>query len=179
MGDIGSEFAKRMHALGGQVVCIRRSQAQKPAYVERLCQMDALETLLPEMDVVAICLPGTEQTKHLFDEAKLRRMKQGALLVNVGRGNIVDTDALCRVLESGHLSGACLDVVEPEPLPAGHPLWHAPGAMITPHVAGGYHLPITLERILGICQRNLRAYLSGDALENLVDFSTGYRTTQH
>lgn len=89
---------------------------------------------------MAICLPGTEQTKHLFDEAKLRSMKQGALLVNVGRGNIVDTDALCRVLESGHLSGACLDVVEPEPLPAKHPLWHAPGAMITPHVAGGYHL---------------------------------------
>lgn len=178
MGDIGSEFAKRMHALGGQVVGIRRSQAQKPAYVERLCQMDALETLLPEMDIVAICLPGTEQTKHLFDEAKLRSMKQGALLVNVGRGNIVDTNALCRVLESGHLSGACLDVVEPEPLPAKHPLWHAPGAMITPHVAGGYHLPITLARILGICQRNLRAYLSGDALENLVDFNTGYRTTQ-
>ena len=90
-----------MHALGSQVVGIRRSQAQKPAYVERLCQMDALETLLPEMDIVAICLPGTEQTKHLFDEAKLRSMKQGALLVNVGRGNIVDTNALCRVLKAG------------------------------------------------------------------------------
>ncbi len=179
MGDIGGEFAKRMHALGSQVVGIRRSQAKKPAYLERICQMDALDTLLPEADIVAICLPGTEQTKHLFSEERLRQMKPGALLVNVGRGNIVDTDALCRVLESGYLSGACLDVVEPEPLPMEHPLWRAPGAMITPHVAGGYHLPITLERIIGICQRNLQAYLSGSPLENLVDFNTGYRASQH
>ncbi len=178
MGDIGGEFAKRMHALGSQVVGIRRSQAQKPAYVERLCQMDALETLLPEMDIVAICLPGTEQTKHLFDEAKLRSMKQGALLVNVGRGNIVDTNALCRVLESGHLSGACLDVVEPEPLPAKTSALACAGRYDYASCGRGVSSPITLARILGICQRNLRAYLSGDALENLVDFNTGYRTTQ-
>lgn len=177
LGDIGGEFAKRMHALGSRVTGIRRSQAAPPPYLDALHQMDALDSLLPEMDIVAICLPGTEKTRHLFDQARLARMKRDALLVNVGRGNIVDTDALNHALQSGALGGACLDVSDPEPLPKTHPLWHAPGAMITPHIAGGYHLEETLRRIVALCQRNLKAYLAGAPLENPVDLSTGYRAS--
>lgn len=177
LGDIGGEFARRMHALGSRVTGIRRSRAALPPYLDALYQMDALDSLLPEMDIVAICLPGTEKTRHLFDRARLAKMKQDALLVNVGRGNIVDTDALNDALQSGALGGACLDVTDPEPLPQAHPLWRAPGALITPHIAGGYHLEETLRRIIALCQRNLKAYLADAPLENLVDPTTGYRTS--
>ena len=177
MGDIGGEFAKRMHALGSHVCGIRRRiPAEKPEYLEGVYPMDALDHLLPEMDIVAICLPGTQKTRHLFDENRLYKMKKGSLLINVGRGNIIDTMALCKALQSGHLSGACLDVVDPEPLPQDHPLWHAPGVLITPHIAGGYHLQATLEKILDICKENLQAYLAGKPLKNLVDLQTGDRT---
>lgn len=175
MGDIGGEFAKRMHAMGSCVKGIRRSPAAAPEYLEEMYQMDALDDLLPEADIVAICLPGTAQTAGLFDAKRMEKMKRGAVLINVGRGNIVDTKALCEALKTGRLSAACLDVTDPEPLPAEHPLWQIPGAMITPHIAGGYHLQATLDRILEICARNLAAYKENRPLENSVDFKTGYR----
>ncbi|MFG3286203.1 2-hydroxyacid dehydrogenase [Streptomyces sp. NPDC048111] len=94
-----------------------------------------LPALLPEADVVIVCTPLTEQTKGLVDAAFLARLKDGALLVNVARGPVVDTKALLTELESGRLRAA-LDVTDPEPLPVGHPLWHAPNVLISPHVGG-------------------------------------------
>lgn len=96
----------------------------------------------------------------------------------MGRGNLVDTQALCDALERGRLSGAGLDVTDPEPLPPDHPLWDLPNAVITPHVSGFYHLPETLERIVRICADNLKAYLAGEPLRNPIDFQTGYRKTE-
>ncbi|WP_431783298.1 2-hydroxyacid dehydrogenase [Streptomyces chumphonensis] len=94
-----------------------------------------LPRLLPEADVVVLAVPLTEETRHLADARFLAAMRDGALLVNVARGGVVDTDALLAELKSGRLRAA-LDVTDPEPLPAGHPLWQAPGALITPHVGG-------------------------------------------
>ena len=99
----------------------------------------------------------------------------GAFLLNIGRGNAVDSYALTEALNSGHLAGAGLDVAEPEPLPKDHPLWDAKNVMITPHISGFYHLPETLERIVRIATENLQKFLAGEELRNEVDFATGYR----
>jgi phosphoglycerate dehydrogenase-like enzyme len=102
-------------------------------------------------------------------------MKQGAVIMNVGRGSAIDSDALNEALRSGYLGGACLDVVEPEPLPEDHPLWEAPNLLLTPHVSGAYHLQESFERIVRIAIANLEAFVSGRPLRNRVDFTTGYR----
>ncbi len=176
MGDIGSEFAQRMHALGSRVIGIRRNKAEKPDYLDALYQMDALEELLPQADFVATMLPGTPATYHVFNAEAFAKMKPGAFFLNIGRGSAVDSYALADALNSGHLAGAGIDVTEPEPLPADHPLWDAKNISITPHISGWYHLPETLERIVGIAAENLETFLAGgEELRNEVDFETGYR----
>lgn len=95
-----------------------------------------------------------------------------------GRGTAVDTQALCDALRSGRLAGAGLDVTDPEPLPADHPLWTLPNAVITPHISGWYHMRQTQRRIVRLCAENLRRYVAGDPLLNLVDPATGYRQFQ-
>ena len=102
-------------------------------------------------------------------------MKDSAILVNVGRGSAVDTDALVSALNGGQIGGAVIDVVDQEPLPAEHPLWDAPHLVLTPHVTGNYNLPETLRRIVSLSLRNLAAYLNGQPMESVVDFKTGYR----
>ena len=175
LGDIGGEFARRVKALGGYTIGVRRKGLDKPDYLDELYLTDALDGLLPRADVVAMSLPGTKETYRLMNRERLYLMKQDAVLLNVGRGTTVDTDALCDLLEDGRLLGVGLDVTDPEPLPQGHRLWKAPGAYLTPHIAGGNHLAETMERIVRISAANLRAYLSGRELQNVVDFETGYR----
>ena len=136
--------------------------------------MDALEQVLPRADIVAMALPGYEQTRHVICRETIALMKPGAILVNVGRGMSVDSMALCETLNAGRLGGACLDVTEPEPLPPKHPLWDAKNVVITPHVSGGFELEATLEKILELCAQNLRRFLSGEPLKNVVDMTTGY-----
>ena len=91
--------------------------------MDELIHTDKLDEYLPQADCVAITLPGTTATKGMFDAERMAKMKDGAILLNVGRGMIVDTDALCAALENGKLAGAGVDVTDPEPLPADHPLW--------------------------------------------------------
>lgn len=177
LGDIGGEYAKRMKALGSYTIGVRRTPGEKPEYLDELYTTDKLDELLPRADFVALVLPNTPQTRGLMDERRLRLMKEKAFLINVGRGTAIDTDALNRVLRDGWLGGCAVDVTDPEPLPADHPLWDAPRMIITPHIAGQYHLQETFERIVGIAGENLGKYLAGDveAMRNLVDFETGYR----
>jgi phosphoglycerate dehydrogenase-like enzyme len=136
--------------------------------------MDQLEMLLPRADIVALSLPGTSLTDNIINRNTLQLMKPNAVLINVGRGNAVDTDALCDALESGMISGAALDVTDPEPLPKEHPLWNVKNAIITPHISGGFSLPETFNRIVGISADNLEAYMSGKKLKNIVDTTAGY-----
>lgn len=174
-GDIGSSFAQRMHALGSTVIGIRRNVTEKPDYVSALYQLDALDRLLPLADFVSLSLPNSPQTRNIIGAEQFAAMKDSALLINVGRGTAVDTDALCSALNGGQIGGAVIDVVNPEPLPAGHPLWDAPHLVLTPHVTGNYNLPETLRRVVNIALRNLAAYLNGQPMESVVDFKTGYR----
>lgn len=175
LGDIGSEFASRMKALGSYIIGIRRTKTEKPEFVDELYQMDQLDECLGRADIVAMSLPGTKETNGIMNRERIRKMKQDAILLNVGRGSAVDTDALCDALEEGWIGGAGLDVTDPEPLPVGHRLWKAPNLILTPHVSGQYHLKETHERILGIACQNLEAFLKGKPLKNMVDFETGYR----
>ena len=175
MGDIGGEFAARCKALGAKVIGVRRSPRPCPEYADEVHLLEDLDSLLPHADVVAVTLPGTDATRGLMSRERLAKMKEGAVLLNVGRGFIVDTEALCDGLERGHLSGAGVDVTDPEPLPPTHRLWNIPTAVVTPHISGFYHLRETHERIVGIFLENLRHFQAGEPLRNLVDFATGYR----
>lgn len=176
LGDIGGEYARRVRALGGKAIGVRRTPSECPDWLDGLYTMDKLDELLPQADVVAMSLPGTPQTNNLMDRRRLGLMKPSAYLINVGRGNAVDTDALLQALEGGRLAGAALDVVDPEPLPSDHPLWGCPRAVITPHAAGKFNLPETFERIVHISAENLAAFREGRPLRNLVDRKTGYRS---
>ncbi len=173
-GDIGGEFARRLKALGAYTIGIRRTDTGKPEYLDELHLMDKLEALLLRADIVALSLPATRLTNRVINRETLKLMKQDAVLINVGRGSAVDTEALCDVLENGHLLGAALDVTDPEPLPKEHRLWKLRNAVITPHISGGYSLQETHDRVVRICADNLEAFLSGRTPPNAVDRSRGY-----
>ncbi len=175
LGDIGGEFAQRCKALGAHVIGVRRSPRPCPPCAHEVHLLEDLDQLLPQADVVAVTLPGTQATQNLLNRERIGRMKEGAVLLNVGRGTIVDTEALCDALESGHLAGAGVDVTDPEPLPPSHRLWRIPTAVVTPHISGYYHLRETHERIVNIFVENLQRFQAGEPLRNQVDFSTGYR----
>ena len=167
-GDLGSSFARLCRTLGARTSGVRRDPAKSAAGIECMYGFEALDTLLPAADVVALTLPQTPGTVRLFDKARLLRMKGDAILLNGGRGSCVDGQALAEVLADGRLWGAGLDVTDPEPLPPEHPLWRQPKALITPHTAGGNHLADTERRIARIALDNLRRYLAGEALRNRV-----------
>jgi phosphoglycerate dehydrogenase-like enzyme len=164
-----------MHALGARVFGIRRHVDEKPDYLEALYRMDQIDDILPQCDIVALCLPNHPDTEGLFSRERIAKMKQGAFLLNVGRGSAVDTEALCDALESGALAGAGLDVVEPEPLPKNHRLWNIKTAMITPHCAGGDKFGEIYPSIIEVLCENLRRLQAGEPLLNRVDTETGYR----
>jgi len=175
-GDIGSKFARIVHAMGAKVLGCKRTYATKPiAGFDALYTIDELDTIIPLADVIALALPGTEATYHLFDARRLRMMKTDAILINVGRGSAIDTEALCDVLEEGHLAAAALDVFEKEPLPKYNCLWHAPRLLITPHAAGGYLAGNSIHRIFDISLENLRRFRDGEPLLHKVDRKTGYQ----
>ena len=153
------------------------SAGEKPDYLDELYTTEELEKLLPRADFVALALPNTPETKGIMTEERLRMMKRTAFLINVGRGNAIDSEALNRVLRDGWLGGCAVDVTEPEPLPEDHPLWDAPRMIITPHIAGKFNLPETFERIIRIAGENLEKFLAGETcgMMSVVDLETGYR----
>lgn len=176
LGDIGGDFARKMKALGSYTIGIKRTKGQKPEYIDELYTMEDLDTLIPKANIVALCLPETKSTYHLFDKEKFNLMRKDAIILNVGRGSAICTEDLCDALENGIIRGAGLDVTEPEPLPSEHRLWDAPGVVITPHISGQYHLPETLRRIVNISIENLEHFTKHEPLKNIVDFETGYRS---
>jgi phosphoglycerate dehydrogenase-like enzyme len=172
IGGIGEEVAKRASGFGMRVIATRRTDAPAPAFVQRVGKPDELISMLPEADVVAICVPLTKETEKLFDAKAFDAMKQGAILINVGRGKVVESDALLAALKSGKLGGACLDVTDPEPLPTDHLLWKQPRVIITPHVSSDADL--TDERVKQLLVENVRRFGAGEPLLNTVDLKTGY-----
>lgn len=172
LGGIGTEVARIAHGIGMRVVATRNSGRSGPRFVDYVGLADELPKLAAEADVIVNALPHTPSTDKVFNEAFFAESKRGAFFVNVGRGKTVDTEALVRALRDGRLAGAGLDVTDPEPLPANHPLWGLPNVIITPHVGGdsdGH-----MGRMWLLFEENLRRFANGDRLLSVVDKQRGY-----
>jgi len=170
-GDIGQCVAKRLSGFDcARITGVCRDTEKPRPHFDELVTLQRAEFLLPQADVVVGCIPNAPQTKRYFNDRRLRLIKRGGVLVNVGRGNFVDGEALNNVLSEGLLRGAALDVTDPEPLPRNHALWRNPRCLITPHISGGAfaHSEGTEERICEICCDNLRRYRAGEELAHRV-----------
>ncbi|WP_051053915.1 D-2-hydroxyacid dehydrogenase [Afipia felis] len=172
VGQIGGGAAEHAKAFGMKVIGIRRSGAPHPA-VEEMYKPDALHALLPRADIVLVNTALTPETRFVFGDKEFALMRQGAGFVNMSRGGLVDPAALDKVLRSGHLSGAVIDVTYPEPPPADWPYWETPNIIITPHVLSD-DIDAYVPRTLDIFFSNLRRYFAGEPLTNVVDLGREY-----
>jgi phosphoglycerate dehydrogenase-like enzyme len=167
VGAVGAEVGRLLSAFGTRVVGVDARRAEPPPGFAELHPAGSLDDQLPGADLVVVTVPHTPHTEGLFDAPRLARCAPTAVLVNVGRGPTVHLDALADALEQGRLAGAALDVFDPEPLPADHPLWGRPDVLITPHVAGvGPHAD---ERRFAVLLDNARRFTTGRDLINVVD----------
>ena len=175
-GNIGEETAKRLKCFGCETVGICRTPGKKVEFFDEVYTIDSLDEQLQFADVVVIALPGTVETSGMFDADRINKMKVDAILVNVGRGFIVNTDDLTEALQSGCLRGAVIDVTDPEPLPEKHPLRFMENVVLTPHVSGvswGDNT-FTKKRIMEIFCENLKRDSKNEPKRNVVDFRKGY-----
>lgn len=166
LGSIGKEIAKRARGFGMQVLGVSRS-GRTDASADEVHPATAMHAVLARADAVVIATPFTPETQHLMNDAAFAALKPGALIVNISRGGTLDQDALLRALDAGVVAGAGLDVTEPEPLPAGHPLWNRPEVIITPHVAGLGSARARL-RLAELVRDNIDAFRRGGALQNCI-----------
>ncbi len=166
LGSIGNEIARLAKVLGMPVTGVRRSGKQAGDHADRVVAPSELDALLPQADWLVIACPLTPDTRGLVTAERLQRLPQGARLVNIARGEIVDEPALIAALQSGHLAGAYLDVFAEEPLPAASALWDLPNVIVTPHnsaAAAGNE-----GRVYEIFSGNLERWLRGEPLVNEV-----------
>jgi len=164
-GKVGRAIAARLLSFETSVTAVASRARGGEELVETVHGIDELPALLPEQDVVVVITPLTDATAGLVDAGFLAAMKDGALLVNVARGKVADTDALLAEAASGRLRVA-VDVTDPEPLPADHPLWSTPNVLVSPHVGGAS--TAFRPRALALVRRQLAAYAEGRALESVV-----------
>ena len=173
-GRIGNDYARQVKALGAYTIGINRTGKCSSEYIDEQFSIDKLDEVIGRADIIAMVLPGGEATRHIINADRFSKMKRGAYIINVGRGNAIDFDALKSALKTGSLGGAALDVTEPEPLPADDELWDFDNVIITPHAAGQLFLPETLDNIVEIAGKNLSRYLHNEPLTNIVNRELGY-----
>jgi len=172
LGAVGCEVATRARALGMRVIAVRRHPAADPAPAHEQWGTERLGDLLGRADWVVLVPPLTDATRGMIGRDQLARMRPGAVLVNLGRGGLVDEPALIEALEHGTIAGAALDVASREPLDPESPLWRLPQVILTPHISGlGARY---WERAIEMFARNLRSFVAGRPLENVVDKRAGY-----
>ena len=172
LGGIGTGVAKRGHGLGMHVIAIRNSRREGPDYVEYVGLPGELNELAARADVVINTAPLTDETRGIFNTAFFHAMQPEAFFISVGRGGSTVTDDLVAALSSASIAGAGLDVTDPEPLPAGHPLWTMPRVLISPHTAG--RSDKGRDRLYLMVKENLRRYVNGEAMLSVVDIERGY-----
>jgi|Deesub1362A_J573_1020465.scaffolds.fasta_scaffold00076_126 phosphoglycerate dehydrogenase-like enzyme len=170
-GSIGREIARKGKCFSMRVIGAKRSPS-KVEHVDEVYGIDDIDTVLAESDYLVLCVPLTLETENLIGERELRKMKKTAYLINIARGEVVDEKALIKALRERWIAGAALDVVTTEPLPETSELWELDNVIITPHVAGS--TPRYWERALSIFMKNLRRFLKGEELINVVDKMKGY-----
>lgn len=175
LGDLGYEIAKRLKAFHCHIIGVKRRISTVPESIDEIYMIESLNDLLPKADYVILCLPHSKETYHIINKEKLLLMKKDAVIVNVGRGSAINTEDLIDVLNSNHLFGAALDVLEEEPLNKDNPLWYMDNVIITPHASGGFKWNSVRDYFVDLTIRNLNHLLKNEELENEVDFMTGYR----
>jgi phosphoglycerate dehydrogenase-like enzyme len=172
VGAIGLEVARLADAFGMRVIGVKRDASQQLPHVESVHPPEELGELVGTADAIVFTLPLTDETRGLIDRETIARMRDGAIIVNVGRGAVIDEEALIEALRSGKLGGAALDVFAKEPLPATSPLWDMENVIVSPHTAAlSWH---ENERIVELFAENLRRYLRGDELLSRVRTSVYY-----
>lgn len=172
LGSIGTEVARRAHGLGMKVVATRVGGTGKPDFVDYVGQPDELLELARTADVIVSCVPLTDETRGLYNKEFFAVLKPTAFFINIARGPSVVTDELVKALNEGRLAGAGLDVVDPEPLPSGHPLWSSPRVLITPHISAQSDAPPDTRWTVAV--ENLRRYVAGGRMLNVVDIERGF-----
>ena len=175
-GNIGSNAALRYKALGAEKVT-GFSRSGRPAEgFDEVFRMDEFEKVMgaQNFDVLLLCVPGTPESKGLLNRERLAMLSDRTFVINVGRGTVIDQDALVDALNEGVIAGAALDVVYPEPLPEDSPLWTAKNLILTPHISGDMGLPYTVDITVDIFCDNLRRYARGESLTHVVDTAAGY-----
>ncbi len=172
LGNIGRNIASRAKAFEMDVIAVDAHPVAKPDYVSELNLLEGLDDLLAKSDVVVVTVPITPETRGMIGARELGLLKDSAIFMVVSRGGIVDEAALIETLKSGRLLGAGLDVAETEPLPEDNPLWDAPRLFITPHCSPTSRQ--THANVMQMMQTNLRHFLAGEPLENVVNKSLGY-----
>ncbi|HEV2755550.1 MAG TPA: D-isomer specific 2-hydroxyacid dehydrogenase family protein [Actinomycetota bacterium] len=170
-GGIGRALVGMLGPLGTRTLAVNRSGRPLDG-AAATHPVGELHRLLPDAAFVVLAAALTDETRNLIDGRALALMHRDAWLVNVARGGLVDTDALVRALRDGSIGGAALDVTEPEPLPADHPLWTLPNALITPHVANTW--PMAVPELAAMVRRNVERFAAGEPLEGIVDPALGY-----
>lgn len=172
-GGIGSDTAFRAHfGFGMKILAVDPKPLPRPGWVAELHSVDWLPKMVPQVDVLVCAAPHTNVSEHMFNESVFRAMKPTAFFINMSRGPLVDTPALVRALQEHWIAGAGLDVTDPEPLPSDHPLWTAGNVIICAHTSG--HSDVSIERALDLFTENVRRYVNGIPLMNVVDKQRGY-----
>jgi D-2-hydroxyacid dehydrogenase (NADP+) len=172
LGGVGTQVARRAHDLGMRVIATRNSGHDGPAFVDVVGTGEQMVELAAQADVVVNALPLTDATRGAVNAAFFAALKADAYYISVGRGQTTNTDALIAALSVGKLAGAGLDVTDPEPLPKGHKLWTMPNVIITPHVSGDADQG--MRNMWVLARENLRRYVRGEKLLNVVDLTRGY-----
>lgn len=172
-GDIGHAVASRAHAMGMKVLGLKRQPpASRDPLVERFYKPEALGEMLARCDYVVAAAPLTAETRHMVSDAAFAAMKPSAVVINVGRGPVVDEEALVRALRETKIRGAALDVFEEEPLPEGHPLYKMENVLLSPHTAD--HTRDWLEQAIRFFLRQYERFVKGEPLDNVVNKKLGY-----
>jgi phosphoglycerate dehydrogenase-like enzyme len=171
-GEIGRAIAERASGFGMNIIAVDPNSTEKPGFVQHLGQINGLPELLAQSDVIVVSCPSTPQTRKMLSHKQFAQMRDGAYVVNISRGDIVDEDALLTALRSGKLAGAGIDVTDPEPYPVDGPLWTEPNVVLTSHSAG--HCQNLEQRKKRRLVENLHRYVSGQPLLGLVDKQLGY-----
>lgn len=166
LGSAGSTLAKKLYALGCKVDGIRRTKGLKIEGVNNIYGPEELNSIIGNYNIIVITIPGSKETTYMINEDNLSLCRQDAIIVNVGRGYVIDNMALAKAVEKNNIFGCALDVTDPEPLPKNHPLWKMDNVIITPHVAGGLQLGSTRDAVVDIFIDNLPRYKKGQALVN-------------
>ena len=173
-GNIGVNVAERMRGMGAaKIIGLSRSGRPHPAFDE-VHPIADLDKILPDTKILVMALPGTAETIHILNRARIALLPKDAYVINVGRGTAVEQEPLIEALNSGRIAGAALDVMDPEPLPADHPLWSAKNLILTPHVSGNMTLGYTCDTNVAMFCEDLKNYAAGKPLNGFVDRVKGY-----